>query len=164
VSRVGGFTLIELMVTITVLMIMSGLSLSAYLKFNNGQNIQNDSRQLIAEINRVRTLSSTLQYPTGCSGLTGYRIRNTSSTKIQVTAECAVPIVYDEVTILKTSEFTQNFDVTFLPGSGYLEDTSSDVAVPIRDNSDNTLVKTITIGVYGTVFVSFLPNELVTFL
>jgi prepilin-type N-terminal cleavage/methylation domain-containing protein len=155
---VKGFTLIELMVTVVVILVLSGGSISAFLKFNKTQTIGSDARQLASEINRVRSLAVSLQYPAGCDNLITYRVESvligSVLSGVLVTAECSSgDIVSSPTKILNSSEFSSAFNITFTPGTGYLT-TGTDAQITIRDVLDTTVTKIVTIGVYGTTSVS----------
>ncbi len=143
------------MVTVVVILVLSGGAMAAFLKFNRTQTIVNDARQLVAEINRVRSLAVGLQYPNGCVTLKGYNIKsvliNGSLAGVTVTALCSPgDIVSPPSLLLNSSEFNSAFDITFAPESGYLT-TGADAEIIIRDNIDATVTKKVTVGVYGTI-------------
>lgn len=150
--RQAGFTLIELMMVTTIILVLSGGSIAAYLNFNKTESIKNDARNLISEIFRVRTLASSLQYPTGCNSLKGYNIKSdVLLSGVTVTADCdPTDVTFPAVKLLTGSIFTQAFDITFLPGSGYLTN-DIDQPIVIKNSNDATMTKTITVGVYGNI-------------
>lgn len=150
-----GFTLIELMLVILIIVILSGGAFTAYLTFNKSQSTGNDARNFAAEIYRVRTLAASLQYPTGCSSLKGYNLQsnniNGELIGITLTVDCdPVDVTNSPTQILTSSVFGQAFDITFLPGSGYLSN-GTDTVVTITNKVDQTIFKTVTIGAYGVV-------------
>lgn len=148
----AGFTLIELMLVMAITLILSGGAVAAYLNFNQNQTVNNDTRNLIAEIYRVRTLAASLQYPAGCTSLRGYNIRNDENlTGVVVTADCdPVDVTSAPVKILTGSVFKNPVDLTFIPGSGYLEG-GTDQQITITNIEDADVSKMITVNVYGTV-------------
>lgn len=154
-SRQPGFTLIELMLVILIIVILSGGSITAYLSFNKSQSTGNDARNFAAEIYRVRTLAASLQYPTGCSSLKGYNLQSSNMsgelTGLTLTVDCDPADVTNVPTeILKSSVFAAAFNLTFLPGSGYLS-SGADTVVTITNKSDPAVSKTVNVGAYGVV-------------
>lgn len=150
-----GFTLIELMVTIVVILVLSGTSISAYLTFSKNQTLDTDSKSLVSEINRVRSMSGSLIYPAGCTTLRGYNITssmvNGVLSGVAVTAKCLPnDIAISTSELLKSSYFSSPIDLTFLAGSGYLS-TGDDITVDIKSRNDPTSVKTIYVSTYGSV-------------
>ena len=69
-----GFTLIELMMVMSMILILSGGAVATYLNFSKSQTVSNDARNFGSEIERVRTMAASLQYPAGCDSLKGYEI------------------------------------------------------------------------------------------
>lgn len=148
----SGFTLIELMLVMAISLILVGGSLTAYLNFNQTQTVNNDARSLMTEINRVRTMASSLQYPEGCDSLENYNIVNDADlTGVIVTADCSpIDITSPVVKVLSGSVFKNLVNLTFTPGSGYLEN-GIDQQITINNIDDSNVSKMITVGVYGTV-------------
>ena len=60
-------------------------------------------------------------------------------------------VVGQSIQILKSSVFTLPFDITFLPGSGYLS-TGTDQSVTIKDIKNPTVTKIITVGTYSDIY------------
>lgn len=151
-SRQVGFTLIELMIVTLIILILSGGSLTAYLNFNKSQSVMNDARTLSTEIYRVRTLASSLQYPPGCDSLKGYNLKSDDDlTGVVLTADCdPEDVIYPAVRLLHGSVLTVGFNITFLPGSGYLE-SSSDQQITLQNTNDSMITKTIIVGALGSV-------------
>lgn len=160
-----GFTLIELMVTIVILLVLSGTSISAYLNFNKTQLIENDARQLVTELNRVRALAASIVYPSGCTTLRGYNLKsvdiNGVHSGVVMTAKClpadiantANKLLKETYFSMPSSTLDQPFDVTFQPGNGYLS-TGQDIVITIRDSTDLSTIKKITVGAYAPAFIS----------
>lgn len=152
-----GFTLVELMMSVTVILIISGIAVSSYLNFNVNQAIGNDSRGLVAILDKAKTSAASQQYPSGCVSLRGVNVKSTlidSDLKgVTVTTICdPANIVGPVEEVLTSSLFTGPFDITFLPGSGYLQG-GADAVIVIRSTARETTVKTINVGAYGIVSV-----------
>lgn len=153
-----GFTLIEVMVTVVIIVVLTGGSISAYLNFNKSQSIDSDGRELMTAISRARALSANLVYPTGCTKLKGYSLKSADVSGIHsgviVTAKCdPADIVGVTEKLLKSSYFLSPFDITFSPGSGYLA-SGVDLDIILRDITDSTISKTVSVGVYGMTSLS----------
>ncbi|KKT40607.1 hypothetical protein A3K29_04310 [Candidatus Collierbacteria bacterium RIFOXYB2_FULL_46_14] len=154
--KTTGFTLIELMIVMAMIVLMAGGSIAAYLRFNTNQQIVNDARQLIAELSKARSSAATLQYPLGCTGLTGINVRSTvidsNLVGLESTTLCGSGnVIGSPIQILKTSLFDVVFDITFLPGSGYLS-TGADQTIVIKDINNPTVTKMVTVGTYSDIY------------
>lgn len=121
----SGFTLIELMVSITIMIILSGLSIAAYFRFSQRQASMNDARNFATEMRKVQALAKNLVYPTGCINLVGYRLVSDCSMsedckKMSYAASCGngeFTIVTHEP-VLETAFFTYNVSILFAAGTG----------------------------------------------
>ncbi|KKT85265.1 MAG: hypothetical protein UW84_C0038G0015 [Candidatus Collierbacteria bacterium GW2011_GWA2_44_99] len=68
-----------------------------------------------------------------------------------MTADCDPDdVIFPAIKLLTGSTFTQAFDITFLPGSGYLTN-GADQQIVIKNSNDATVTKTITVGAYGNI-------------
>ena len=156
--RIAGFTLIELIVVVSIIAILSGSSIAAFTKFNERQALGNDARQLVTELIKAKNLAASMQYPTGCLMLRGINIKSVSIagslSGTQIVSMCDTGNVSQAILLtLKSSVFSAPLDITFLPGSGYLL-AGVDQSTTINYKQDETLTKTITINTYGQI--SFL--------
>jgi len=149
-----GFTLIELMIVMTVVVFIFGGSIAAFLKFNSTQSLLNDARQVSSELNRARTMAASQQYPTGCISLKGVSVTSdVNMTGMTVTTRCGSGNFPGEVNkILTSSIFISSVDITFLPGSGYVSD-GADKEIKIQDGSSPPAIKTVVVGTYGLISI-----------
>ena len=122
----SGFTLIELIVVVAIMIIFSGVSISAYFQFSQRQEVLNDARSVATTFRRVQSMARNLVYPSGCSGLSGYRlytdcdVYDDSCKNMKASASCSTGgeiLVFDEDVLLETS-FLGLVDVFFVAGSG----------------------------------------------
>jgi len=149
-----GFTVLELMITVTIMLIIFGGSLSAYFTFTNSQAMDTDARQLISELNRVKSLAANMSYPENCENLMGYRVRgDLNSQALTITALCGVGGNVTNVisNLLKSTVFDPGFDITFAPGNGYLS-SGSEATIVIKNTEDEDVEKTISVSFYGSAF------------
>jgi prepilin-type N-terminal cleavage/methylation domain-containing protein len=122
----SGFSLIELIVVIAIMIIFSGVSISAYFQFSQRQEALNDARNVATTFRRVQSMARNLVYPSGCAGLSGYRlytdcdVYDDSCKNMKASASCSTGgeiVVFDEDVLLETS-FSGLVDVFFVAGSG----------------------------------------------
>jgi Tfp pilus assembly protein FimT len=146
------------MVTIVIILVLSGMSISAYLKFNKSQTVETDARELISQLNRARSLASNLVYPSGCNSLLGYNAKSVDVNGVHnglvITALCSPQNISSPTAkVLLNTYFSQPIDITFIPGSGYLS-TGTDLDIIIKDKVDVSTTKKITVGTYGLTFLN----------
>lgn len=69
-----GITIIELLVSVTIIILLSGLSLAGYFRFDRRQTMINDARNFATVLRRVQAMAKNLVYPTGCDTLKMYSL------------------------------------------------------------------------------------------
>lgn len=152
-----GFSLVELMVSITIVLVLSSSALAAYYQFSQRQETLNDTRNFVTFLQRVQARARNLVYPPGCTGLIGYRVFvncGASCKNINASAVCSsgdVVYVADQK-VLETVNFPA-VDVTFLAGSGAI---SSPVQY-VFTNANETYESLVEIDQNG--IITFAENE-----
>ena len=130
IKRHFGFTLVELMAVITIIIILAGTAVVSYFRFSQRQAAVNDARNFATELMKVQALARNLVYPPNCVGLKKYNLvadcfgeRNTECTTMSASAVCGnglFPIFENEEVLVKTF-FTYDISVNFDPGTGNIE-------------------------------------------
>lgn len=69
-----GITIIELMVVVTIILLLSGISLAGYFRFDRRQTMINDARNFATVLRRVQAMAKNLVYPQGCNTLIKYSL------------------------------------------------------------------------------------------
>jgi prepilin-type N-terminal cleavage/methylation domain-containing protein len=150
----AGFTLIELIVTVTIIIILSGISLSAYHQFTQREAAINDARNLSTMLHRVQSMSEYLVYPTGCTNLTGYHLESDCSDgtcgTMSVWAQCdGGPIlVVDSEKVLSETSFYEPVNVSFEAGSGNIESVE---VYHVSNKYSPFYTVAVTVDAYGNV-------------
>ena len=125
-----GFTLIELMVTITIIVILSGISVAGYYRFSQRQAAIDDARNFVTEMKKVQALARNLVYPDGCTGLIGYQLVSDCSgletcKTMTAYAVCTSPVlpvkIIDQEKVLASAYFTVDVNVNFAASSGKID-------------------------------------------
>jgi prepilin-type N-terminal cleavage/methylation domain-containing protein len=70
-----GFTLIEIIVTVALLLVLSGLFMTNYTGFTNAQSVKQAASSFIRNLQAVRTNASSGNKPAGCDTLVGYIVK-----------------------------------------------------------------------------------------
>lgn len=77
--RYRGFTLIEIIVSVAILLLLSGVFIANYNGFSNSQTVRQSALDLMANLQAARTSASAGVKPSGCDTLVGYTVNFTSS-------------------------------------------------------------------------------------
>jgi prepilin-type N-terminal cleavage/methylation domain-containing protein len=121
-----GYTLIELLVTVTILVLVTGGSMAAYLTFNENRNLDIDAKNLNTLINKIRSKAVFLEYPLNCTGLQNYQLDSELDsegrrTAVRFFANCnSGPSTEIHQEILSSSAMIADLNLVFLPITGNL--------------------------------------------
>ena len=88
--RYRGFTLIEIIVSVTILLLLSGLFIANYTGFNSSQTVRQAASDVIANLLAVRTMASAGIKPAGCDTLVGYTVKFPDPATYTAQALCQV--------------------------------------------------------------------------
>lgn len=119
-----GFTFVELMVVIAIILILSGMSLAAYFQFSQRQAAMNDARNFATMLRRVQAKANNLVYPAGCTGLISYNLVSDCSDgtcqTMSASSVCTVGggKIIDKEPVLSKIFFTFAVNIDFKAGSG----------------------------------------------
>ena len=141
----SGFTLIELMVSVTLIVILSGMSLSNYFQFSQRQAVLNDARNLVTELRKVQAMARNLVYPENCIGLQGYEMQSVGDQSVSVTAVCSsgsFTVVSGEK-ILVEATLPDDMKLTYGAGSGTITPPATYV---LTNSTNNYQVSVVTDG------------------
>ncbi len=143
----NGFTFVELLVVITIIILLSGMGLAAYFRFSQRQAAMNDARNFATTLRRVQAMAKNLVYPESCvSELTDYQVYVDCLTydenchEISALASCknagGLPItvnVINKERILSKASFSTGFNITFAAGTGSIDPIGE---FPINNSND----------------------------
>jgi len=82
-----GFSLVELMVVVTVIMVLAGMGAVSLSKFNHNQNLDERKEELISDFKLARNMAITNQLPSNVTSGSLKYIRITLNSGISVSAD-----------------------------------------------------------------------------
>lgn len=140
-----GFTLIEILVTISIIGILSSIGLASYINFNRQQLVIQSARKILDDMRLAQSLASNNQKPDGCGTLSGYSF-SVSGTGYTIKADCSSGGV-----VVKTGSIPANLTVT-----GFSKVEFKVLRQPVKTTGGNSLTvtgfgvsKIISVGVGG---------------
>ena len=107
--RRSGFTLIELIVSIAILLLLSSLFIANYNGFNSAQVVRQSRADFMTNLQAVRTNAADGVKPAGCDTLIGYIVKFPSAATYTAQALCESGEIEDIHT------YTLPSGVTFSP-------------------------------------------------
>ena len=147
-----GFTLIEFLITITIIMLISGFFIANYNGYNSAQTVRQAAADLIANLESARTSASAGVKPGGCDTLVGYTVTFSDDLKTYTSR----PTCRNNVPAPFTSH-TLPSDVTFSTRPGSI------LFYPLNQGSSVAEIITVS-GAGGTQRVSVSTSGVITIL
>ena len=114
----AGFTLIELILVMAIMILLSGSGIVAAVRFRERQALQNDAREVVTLLRAYQTKARGVELPPGCNGLNYYSLA-LSATQAAITAVCASGnVAVKTIEVLKDSTFSGATTVRFQVNTG----------------------------------------------
>lgn len=109
-----GFTLIEIIVSVALLLLLSGLFVASYNGFNNTQAVKQAASNLINDLQAVRASATFGVKPTGCDTLLGYQV-NFAAAGTSYTSVAFCQVGANEETVGEITTYTLPTGTVFAP-------------------------------------------------
>lgn len=147
-----GYTLLELIISVTIIVVVFTIGLANYQSFARRQTLVGATAKIRTDLRLVQELALAARKPEGgvCDSLEGVKIRNTSPTMYEVTAVCKsgeydVGMPHD-LTDKYRGIRVSNFNILFkILGQGVDTDTDINIVVTNELTSETRQI-TITKG------------------
>lgn len=79
--KTAGFTLLELLISISILMVITGGILTGYNSFNDNRRVKEGATTLKTDLRLIQNKAqAAIKPPSGCTQLVGYRVTFTATT------------------------------------------------------------------------------------
>ena len=143
--RRAGFTLIELIVTVSIILLLVLGAMANYFEFDSKQKMLSEVRNLVAFIDKARSKAMAQEYPVGCVGLVSYGVRSADFGVMEIVANCGSGAsVPEQEKILITTKLSSPLSIDFLVPSGKTIN-GENVLITLEDNNNPSVFKTILI-------------------
>ena len=111
-QNLRGFTLIELIVSVTIILSLTGLLVAGYTRFNSSQTVIQAAATLKSNFRAVRTAAASGVKPTGCDTLVGYIVKFPVSSPATYTTQAVCTVGQDVSEIGVITTYTLPKDIT----------------------------------------------------
>jgi len=156
-----GFTFIELLVSVTLLLLLSGLMVAGYNGFNDTQTVAQATSTFKNNLRSVRTYATSGVKPAGCDTLIGYEVDFLTTASYTSTALCDVGGTTQKVGVLANYTLSPGVQFSMLPltvtfyatGQG----TTPDQTMTILGNKKSASVIISGSGVIGDTVPTPVP-------
>jgi prepilin-type N-terminal cleavage/methylation domain-containing protein len=110
-----GFSLLEVLIVTTLVLMLTGGGIAAYINFNEKQKVVTGGQELKTYLRKAQGLARVRAVPAGCDSLTGYRLRVTSgSSAVNIDAVCkGGDVNYSSYTLPEGTTVQSDLDIIF---------------------------------------------------
>ncbi len=122
-----GFSLIELVVVLVIIMAVTGGAITAFTRFREVRLVDNEAKQVYDLLRLAQTKSLAGEKPSGCIGeLRGYKV-NFGTKKVTALVSCNADTKTNEVTLVTADVRSSGGNLLFLPITGATKATLIEV-------------------------------------
>lgn len=107
-ARQLGFTLIEMMIVVTIMLFLFSAGLASYMKFNDNQVVLATGKQIQLMLRTAQKKARVGDKPSGCSILQGYQLSGSTAANAVVTLNA----ICNVSTLVAVETYTMPTDVT----------------------------------------------------
>lgn len=110
-----GYTLIEIIIVITILTIMMGGALASFANFRDKNTAQSEALVVADRLRKIQAKASAVELPDGCTGSVNFQV-TMSGSDLTVKANCSGGTVIDIEGLglsLTTSTYLSSYDLIF---------------------------------------------------
>lgn len=91
-----GFTLVEILVAISIIGLLSSVGLATYINFNRNQLVTQSCQKIVEDLRLTQSLAANNQKPQDCDALSSWTFTFLPQNHYQITAECSSPVLFKE--------------------------------------------------------------------
>lgn len=123
----SGFTLLELLISVTIMMLLVGMGVASFITFNERQQLTGAAKELQEFFRSAQTRSRTGDIPAGCGAFSGYNVQMAiDNPSVQMYAVCSTGnVLRSEKTLTGAARPTVAVNMTFLSLKGGVTNASA---------------------------------------
>jgi len=144
-TKKGGYTLIEILVSLTIVGLIFGLGFVGYREFARRQDLLSSIRNLQGNLRFTQELALAGKKPAGCSVLDGYNFKIISNTSYEIRALCDIVPLAEKIVPLPTGITISNLSPDLTPSNTILFKTlGAGMNMAVGSSTTITLTQTAT--------------------
>lgn len=162
----AGFTLIELLIVAGLALLITGIGIANFIRFNERQQLESVGRKVQSMFHTARAKSQIREVPSSCAKLIGYKVSKVTSQAPVSTSEFTLSVVCDGDDGAGNSEslldsyiipsrytVSGSFDnITYLPlGEGVSSSTPLSEKTIVIGEGENSYTFTLSISESGNI-------------
>ena len=158
-----GFTLVEIIFSITVIAILSVIGIAGFAQYGRVQSLNTSALELIAMMNTAKSRALSQKKPASCASapLEGYQVVLTSSREYKLESKCGAVVVIQNAVLKPDVAFgtTETFGVDtvrtffFSVLTGGVLDSRPNTDIVLKNTSDTNLVKRVIVDNTGKISI-----------
>ncbi|OGH23431.1 MAG: hypothetical protein A2698_00305 [Candidatus Levybacteria bacterium RIFCSPHIGHO2_01_FULL_42_15] len=163
----AGFTLVEIIFSITVIAILSVIGIAGFAQYGRVQSLNTSALELIAMMNTAKSRALSQKKPASCASaplfapLEGYQVVLTSSREYKLESKCGAVVVIQNAVLKPDVAFgtTETFGVDtvrtffFSVLTGGVLDSRPNTDIVLKNTSDTNLVKRVIVDNTGKISI-----------
>lgn len=146
------YTLIELLIGISIISIIFSVGFASYRDFSRRQALTGVTKSIVSDLRLIQQKSLSGEKPDSCTTLSGYQMDITSTTTYNLVADCSTNVVVKTVDLAEAGvTISSNADPIIFKVLGQGTDLSSGATITVT-NPKMGKSSSINVGIGGDVY------------
>ena len=151
-SKNHAYTLIELLVGISIISIIFSVGFASYRDFSRRQALTGITKAIVSDLRLIQQKSLSGEKPSSCTTLSGYQLDITSTTTYNLVADCSTNVVVKTVDLTEAGvTISSNTDPIIFKVLGQGTNLTSEATITITNPKMNKSSSVI-VGIGGDVY------------
>ena len=151
-SKSHAYTLIELLIGISIISIIFSVGFASYRDFSRRQALTGVTKSVVSESRLIQQKSLSGEKPSSCTTLSGYQLDITSTTTYNLVADCSTNVFVKTVDLTEAGvTISSNTDPIIFKVLGQGTNLTSEATITITNPKMNKSSSVI-VGIGGDVY------------
>lgn len=143
----SGFTLVEILLAFTLLIVASTVGIIGYTQFNNSQKFNNAVADVAMMLEKAKSRAQNQVKPSSCTGTLSNYVVNFSGDVYTLIVNCPSPITLESKQLPTGITFSSAANFTFSIMDGAVTFTSGVTSVTLTDSSRSKTIEVSPVGI-----------------